>query len=1423
MDVRLSARVTEIGGEPVAVFLVKDITAERAAEAEARRLREAIDNMNEGFVLYDSEERLVFSNKKYRALYPELATLALPGARREDIRRMFAESDAAAQMLDAYTDLVPELDAVSGHRTGRATREVEFRRLDGTNIKISDFQLSDGSIIGVRTDITDIRARDRHLRAIYENSFVGIALVDDQGRVAEANPTLYSMLGLAVDTPGLSCADCISESDYADFLVDMTKLIAGNVPHIAMVLEIARPDSTSFTARLRATRIFDDAGNAVYNLIFLVDVTDIKDAEARLAESEARYRSLVEDQPAFVVRYNADGTLVFINRAYTEFLGSSVEEVLKINLFDLVPPEEHQSLRDDLADLVSNQTGTPRENRYLMPDGSVRWLQWSNRAIGSEPGAPMEYQGYGLDVTESHIAAARLRESEARLAEAQSIGHIGSWYRDMTTGTLSYSTQLYSILGLDPAVRSPDTDAYVNLIHPDDRAEQGEFIRQNIMAARPFSLDHRIVRPDGITRVINLRSEPVLDGNGEQVARRGTIQDITEHKNIEAELAQAQRVGQIGSWYRDILNNTLTYSDEVFNIIGEDPANFEPHHASFLTLVHPDDRDIYFEKVTRNTQAETAYECDHRMMRRSGEVRHVQQRSEPVFDHNGVQIARRGTIQDITERKQVEAELAARESELAQAQHIGRIGNWYREAREGGIARYSKEVFRILGLDPDLPALSTDDFAAVVHPDDLEAFSQDIKDWHTHTEVIEHEHRIIRKDGEIRHVSQRSEPIVDRDGTVVARRGIIQDITERVLQDRAQSETEERLARAQQVARIGSWYRDLATGKAEYSDQAFRILGGDIADEAPSFESYVAFLHPEDRDRFLATVEQNGYLQKPYEQEYRIRRGDTGEIRHIFQQSDPVFGPDNTVIARRGFIQDITERRLAEDALKAREAELALAQHIARIGSWYRDIGSDQLTVSDEVCRIFGISPEEFDNSLGDYLNYVHEEDRAAVREQSEAVRDRDEVFEMEHRIVRADGAIRHVLDRNEPVINVFGEIIGRRGIIQDITERHAAENALRASQRQLQVITDSVPAMISYIDTDLRYRSVNKTYEDFYQLPRETIVGMSIHDLLTAEVVSEGMRPLQVALAGTPINTDVTRTYPDGQTRDMSFSYIPDRQSDGKIGGLFLLGIDITERKATENALRTSQSEMRTVLDNVAATIAYLDTSLRYRFVNQAFAGMLGLMAEDMPGMSLHEVVSEQLFDQLKPWIERAMAGEQVVFDMERTYPVGGTRDMNFSFVPDLDAANTVHGIYILGTDITRRKTAEEKMRTSETRVRLITDNLPVFIGYIAPDLRYRFVNQQYETAYGRSPEDIVGMRVKDVIGPDRFSLAESDLKRGLAGEHVKVEVPWPFHDNSQGQLLRTIVPDISADGEVLGIYVLAQELEPRDRVDAATGDQDG
>ena len=1025
MDVRLSSRVANLGSDAVAVFLIKDVTAERAAEAEARRLREAIDNMGEGFVLYDSEQRLVFVNKKYREMYPELAAVSLPGVRRDDIRRIFDASGAAAQMPDAYLDLKPEFDAESGHETGRATREVEFRRFDGTNIKISDFQLSDGSIIGVRTDITEIRARDRHLRAIYENAAVGIALVDDEGQCAEANPTLFRLLRAGDDPGPMSCERFVNERDYPAFRDSMNQLISGEVANFAIPATLNCFDNTVLDARIRATRIFDDAGNPLYNLVFVVDISDIKDAEARLPDSEARYRSLVEDQHAFVVRFHMDGTITFANQAFADYLGLTIDETLKINFYNLVPEADHPALREHLESLGADRTGKTRENRFVFADSSIRWLQWTNRAIPDANGNLLEYQAYGLDVTERHLAEAALQESQARLAEAQEVAHIGSWYREVNTNTLTYSDEVFRILGISPETSVPSFELYVSLNHPGDRDTHAETISANMQAETAFSLDHRVVRPDGEIRFVHLRSEPVLDEHGDQIARRGTIQDVTARKlteielaTREAELAEAQWVGYIGSWYRNLSNNALTYSDEVYRILGITPEDFETNYENFNALVHPDDRDLRRTQVMQNEADGTAFECDHRIVRPDGAVRHVHQRSEPVLDAGGNQVARRGIIQDITERKEVEAE-------LAQAQHIGRIGNWYRDVRTG-IVRYSDEAYHILGLSPETADLSPAGFRSMIHPADLKHVDGFLKGWSENTGIYEYENRIVRPDGSVRHVYQRSEPVFDSDGAVMARRGVIQDVTERA------------------------------------------------------------------------------------------------------------------------------------------QAELALAE----------------------------------------------------------------------------------------------------------------------------------------------------------------------------------------------------------------------------------------------------SQSRMQAILDNVGATVSYVDRNWQFKFVNHAIAELYDRDAADIEGQRVDELVGPQVTAEISPWFEKAIAGEQVTFDIERSYPDGSTRDMNFIFVPDRSAGGVVNGIFMLGTDITERKEGEKASRAGETRLRLITDNLPVFISYIDRNLRYRFVNQHYEQVYGIDRTDITGMRVKDVIGEQNFARAEPVLLRALGGDSVTVDEPWIIPPGRDLFLRRVYVPDVDAGGEVVGVYVLVHDL---------------
>jgi PAS domain S-box-containing protein len=152
------------------------------------------------------------------------------------------------------------------------------------------------------------------------------------------------------------------------------------------------------------------------------------------------------------------------------------------------------------------------------------------------------------------------------------------------------------------------------------------------------------------------------------------------------------------------------------------------------------------------------------------------------------------------------------------------------------------------------------------------------------------------------------------------------------------------------------------------------------------------------------------------------------------------------------FSRDITERREAEAALRASEERLALAQQIAHLGSWELDLIKNRLSWSDEVYRIFGFEPQEFGATYEAFLDAVHPEDRAAVDSAyTGSLRDGRDSYEIEHRIIRrSSGEIRAVHEKCEHVRDKSGRIVRSLGMVQDITERKAAEEALETANQQL-------------------------------------------------------------------------------------------------------------------------------------------------------------------------------------------------------------------------------------------------------------------------------------------------------------------------------------------------------------------------------------
>ncbi len=269
------------------------------------------------------------------------------------------------------------------------------------------------------------------------------------------------------------------------------------------------------------------------------------------------------------------------------------------------------------------------------------------------------------------------------------------------------------------------------------------------------------------------------------------------------------------------------------------------------------------------------------------------------------------------------------------------------------------------------------------------------------------------------------------------------DVTER-------RRVEANLVEAQRIGRLGSWEAEpVRPGKSReehemrWSDEMFRILGLAPQEFTPTFGKLIEFIHPQDRGYVSEAIRTAVSKGEPScTVDHRILRPD-GEERFVQARLEMVYGDGGELVTNFGTILDITERKKAEDDLRYSESRLAEAQRIAHVGNWEFDVRENKAFWSDEMLRIFGLSPQQFVPDYGTFLKFVHPEDRDVVRS---AVR--HAMYEVgrssfDYRIVRPAGEVRTVHAEYEVVRDEAGNALRIVGTAHDITERKALEREL--------------------------------------------------------------------------------------------------------------------------------------------------------------------------------------------------------------------------------------------------------------------------------------------------------------------------------------------------------------------------------------------
>jgi len=261
------------------------------------------------------------------------------------------------------------------------------------------------------------------------------------------------------------------------------------------------------------------------------------------------------------------------------------------------------------------------------------------------------------------------------------------------------------------------------------------------------------------------------------------------------------------------------------------------------------------------------------------------------------------------------------------------------------------------------------------------------------------------------------------------------------------------LSKSQEIAHIGSWELVLASGKLTWTDEVYRIFGARPQEFPADYQTFLGMIPPDDRAAVDASYSDSLRDGKDsYEIEHRIVRKSDGAVRCVHEKCVHVRDASGTVTHSIGMVQDITERRIAEEKLKEAEqesrrllAELRHAQSIAHVGSWFWDLETGGVTWSDEMYRIFGIDKDSVTGRLGDMIaRSIHPDDLHIVQASNAvAFAERKSV---EYRIIRPDGSIRHIwAETGDVLLDYSGAPIHLTGTAQDVTVHKLAEQRINA------------------------------------------------------------------------------------------------------------------------------------------------------------------------------------------------------------------------------------------------------------------------------------------------------------------------------------------------------------------------------------------
>ena len=440
---------------------------------------------------------------------------------------------------------------------------------------------------------------------------------------------------------------------------------------------------------------------------FARDITQSRQAQEDLQESETRYRMLVNNIPAVVFKGYGDWSLDLVDNKIEELTGYHQDEFnsRRKKWRDLILPEDLEETQKLFVQALKTTRSYTREYRIRRKDGRVIWIQARGQIICDLAGKIEYVSGVFFDISEPKRADEALRKSQASLAEAQRLAHLGNWEWHIRSNEVLWSDEVYRILGLPLRELAPSFETYMTAVHPDDRLLARKAFSKALHNDKLYRTLHRIIRPDGSQRFVYAQGEVFFDDSRQAVRVMGTIQDITDSQLAQERLAESERRYRLLAehvtdviWTMDLQMNLTFVSPSIRWLNGYDAKVYLGF--SLERMLTPASQELARNKL----QEELALEEDFRdpgrsvtleleMLRQDGSTVWVEVKASLLRDDQGRPVGLLGVTRDISLRRKLEAQL----QQAQKMEVVGRLA--------GGVAHdFNNLLTAILGYSEILLA-----------------------------------------------------------------------------------------------------------------------------------------------------------------------------------------------------------------------------------------------------------------------------------------------------------------------------------------------------------------------------------------------------------------------------------------------------------------------------------------------------------------------------------------------------------------------------------------------------------------------------------------------------------------------------------------------------------------------------------------------